>query len=76
MTAESVEAVLAVTERALVVGTWASGESVPLAYETFIKGVPYAQASYVADPVRYGAAERAISYIQRTSTAGGGHTGV
>lgn len=63
MTAESVEAVLAVTERALVVGTWASGESVPLAYETFIKGVPYAQASYVADPVKYGAAERAISYI-------------
>lgn len=66
MTAESVEAVLAVTERALMVGTWASGESVPLAYESFIEGVPYAQASYVADPVRYGAAERAISYIQRT----------
>ena len=64
MTAESVEAVLAVTERALMVGTWASGEGVPLAYETFIEGVPYAQASYVADPVRYGAAERAISYIQ------------
>lgn len=66
MTAESVEAVLAVTERALVNGKRTPGESMPLAYETFIEGVPYAQTSYVADPVRYGAAERAISYIQRT----------
>lgn len=37
-----------------------------VAYETFIAGIPYAQASYVADPVRYGAAATAVSYVRRT----------
>ena len=41
-------------------------EGMDVAYETFIAGIPYAQASYVADPVRYGAAATAVSYVRRT----------
>ena len=37
-----------------------------MAYEAFIAGIPYAQASYVADPVRYGAAATAVPYVRRT----------
>ena len=36
------------------------------AFEAFIEGKPYAQREYVEDPVRFGATERAISYIQST----------
>ena len=41
-------------------------EGMDVAYETFIAGIPYAQASYVADPVRYGAAAAAVPYVRRT----------
>lgn len=34
--------------------------------ETFIDGVAYADKRYVEDPVRHGALDRAVSYIQRT----------
>lgn len=54
LTPESVEAVLDMTA------------SMDVAYETFIRGMPYAQASYVEDPVRYGAPPGAVAYIQRT----------
>lgn len=35
-------------------------------FEAFIDGKPYAQQEYVADPVRFGASKRAVSYIQST----------
>jgi len=38
----------------------------PVVYEAFISGIAYAHAPYVHDPVRFGATEQAISYIQRT----------
>ena len=34
--------------------------------ETFIAGRPYAQADYLADPAKFGAAPKRISYLQRT----------
>ncbi len=37
-----------------------------VAYEAFIDGKPYAQADYVADPLRYGT--KSISYVQNTRT--------
>ena len=40
--------------------------NLPLAYEAFLSGVAYADAGYVRDPVAYGAAPRAIRYIQTT----------
>ncbi len=36
------------------------------AYEAFIDGKPYAQADYVADPLRYGT--KSVSYVQSTRT--------
>ena len=36
------------------------------AFEAFIEGKPYAQKEYVEDPVRFGATQRAIPYIQST----------
>ncbi len=54
LTPESVEAILELTA------------AMDVAYETFIRGKAYAQASYVEDPVRYGAAPGAVPYIQRT----------
>lgn len=54
MTQESVEEILACLEAEDVV------------FETFIDGKPYAEQAYVEDPVRFGAAERAIPYIQKT----------
>ena len=38
----------------------------PVVYEAFIDGIAYAHAPYVKDPVRFGATEQAIGYIQRT----------
>ena len=38
----------------------------PVVYEAFLAGEAYADAAYVADPVRYGATPQAVSYIQRT----------
>lgn len=38
----------------------------PLTYEAFLDGAAYADAGYVRDPVSYGAAPRAIRYIQST----------
>lgn len=35
-------------------------------YEAFVDGKAYADISYVKDPVRYGASERAVAYVQRT----------
>ena len=37
-----------------------------VAYEAFIDGKPYAQKSYVEDPVRHGASSHAVGYIQTT----------
>lgn len=54
LTPESVEAVLDMTA------------SLDIAYETFVRGIPYAQASYVKDPIRYGAPAGAVPYIQQT----------
>lgn len=34
--------------------------------EGFIEGVPYSQADFVNDPVRFGASERGAQYIKRT----------
>lgn len=41
-------------------------EGEPVLLETFIDGIAYADARYVSDPVRYGAGERAVTYIRRT----------
>lgn len=54
LTEESVRKILLLTE------------DMPIAYETFINGKPFAQKSYIEDPVKYGATPRAISYIQST----------
>lgn len=51
---EDVEKILTVTR----------GE--PVLLETFIDGRAYADHRYVADPVRYGAGEKAVDYIHRT----------
>ena len=51
---EAVQVILEITEHE------------PVLLETFIAGVAYADARYVADPVQYGASEQAIGYIQRT----------
>lgn len=42
-------------------------EEMHIAYEAFIDGKPYAQADYVADPLRYGT--KSISYVQNTRTS-------
>ena len=54
LSGDSVKEILACTEKEEVV------------FEAFIKGKPYAQKEYVADPVSFGATERAIPYIQST----------
>ena len=54
MTPEAAEGILELTE------------GMDVAYETFIAGTAYAQASDVADPVRYGAAASAVPYVRRT----------
>ena len=54
LTADSVRAILKLTEH------------MEVAYETFIDGKPYALKDYVEDPVRFGAAVKAIPYIQNT----------
>lgn len=41
-------------------------EKESVVYETFVAGIAFADACYVHDPVRFGATEQAISYIQRT----------
>lgn len=40
-----------------------------LAYETFVEGTAYASEDYVNQPTKYGAPERAISYVQNTRIA-------
>lgn len=54
LTKESVEQIMELIHEAEVV------------LETFIDGVAYADRRYVDDPVKYGASERAIPYVQRT----------
>lgn len=54
MTEDSVRKILALTENQRV------------AYEAFIDGRPYAQKSYVDDPVSHGATPHAVGYIQST----------
>lgn len=54
MTARSVREILACTA------------ALPLTCEVFVNGTAFADAGYVKDPVAYGAAPRAIPYIQRT----------
>lgn len=44
--------------------TWTQKQEV--VFEGFIEGKPYAQKEYVEDPVRFGAMERAVPYIQST----------
>lgn len=34
--------------------------------EAFVDGIAYADTRYVEDPVKYGASERAVSYVRRT----------
>ena len=41
-------------------------EALPVAYEVFIDGTAYGQEAYIQDPVRFGATQKAISYIQTT----------
>lgn len=36
----------------------------PVVYEAFVNGFAYADADYVADPVKYGATSRSIHYLQ------------
>ena len=54
LTPESVRQILYLMEQESVV------------YETFVSGIAFADADYVQNPVRFGATEQAISYIQRT----------
>lgn len=54
LTPESVRRILQLTARE------------PVVYEAFVAGIAFADADYVRDPVRFGATEQAISYIQRT----------
>lgn len=54
LTAPSVEKILTLTN------------TEPLTYEAFVKGVAYAGAAYVRDPVAHGASPQAIPYIQTT----------
>ena len=57
---ESVEQLLSVSAKA------ASDWGIEVAYEIPVNGAAYAQASYVQDPVRYGARAESIAYIQKT----------
>lgn len=54
---EAVEAVMELTKDAAVT------------YEGFIRGQAYAAREYVADPVRFGAGEKVVDYVQRTRVA-------
>lgn len=56
MTPDSVDEILKLTAEQKV------------AYEAFIDGKPYAQKSYVDDPVSHGASTHAVVYIQTTRT--------
>ena len=56
MTPESVEAVVRISE------------SEPVTYEAFIDGKAYASKEYIDNPVKYGATERAVAYVQATRT--------
>lgn len=38
----------------------------PYAYETFVDGIAYAGADFLADPVSFGAPEKAVPYLTRT----------
>ena len=60
LTPVSVERLLDVTEKA------AADWGIDVAYEMPIDGIAYAQASYVADPVRYGARPESVPYIRDT----------
>lgn len=40
----------------------------PYAYETFVDGIAYAGADFLADPVAFGVPERAVSYLTHTRT--------
>ncbi len=53
----AVESVMELTKGALVT------------YEGFIRGQAYAGREYVEDPVRFGAGEKVVDYVQRTRTA-------
>ena len=60
LTPVAVEQLLDVTEKA------AADWGIDVAYEMPIDGIAYAQASYVADPVRYGARPESVPYIRDT----------
>lgn len=56
MTPESVETILRLTQH------------FPVTYEAFINGKAYASREYIENPMKFGATERAIEYVQATRT--------
>ncbi len=54
LTPASVDAILAATQED------------PVTYEVFVAGKPYSDADYVRDPVKYGAGEQSVDYVQST----------
>lgn len=38
----------------------------PVTYEGFIRGTAYAAKEYIEDPVKFGATEHAVAYVQST----------
>lgn len=72
LSAESVEKILefSIGEQAarqeFEGNTELAAQAVPVAYEVFINGVPYADAKYVADPQAYGANEHGAKYVKNT----------
>ena len=41
-------------------------QNYPVTYEAFIDGVAYAGEEYIANPVKFGATEQAVAYVQST----------
>ena len=41
-------------------------KDVPVTYEGFIRGTAYAAKEYIEDPVKFGATEHAVAYVQST----------
>lgn len=49
-----------------VEGRPASIDTLPIAYEAFVDGIPYASTNYVENPFPYGVNEHGAAYIQRS----------
>lgn len=63
---DAVDDILTITEAEFCASGCAHRTEDCAVYETFIDGRPYAERAYVEDPVRFGASEQAVSYIQST----------